>query len=93
MQESSKNKTNQLIKTLGTIIKKHRKSQGKTIYKISAEAGLPKATWRELELGLKNFRFTTLWKIADGLDIPLATLIDELSKKLGDDFSLTDDLD
>ena len=93
MQESSKNKTSQLIKTLGTIIKKHRKSQGKTIYKISAEAELPKATWRELELGLKNFRFTTLWKIAEGLDIPLSTLMNELIDTLGENFSLTDDVD
>jgi len=90
MQDNSQNKTTQLVKTLGTIIKKHRTEQGKTIYKISAEAGLPKATWRELELGLKNFRFTTLWKIADGLDISLSSLMDELSRELGEDFSLTD---
>ena len=28
--------------------------------------------------------------IAEGLDIPLATLIDELAKDLGEDFSLSD---
>ncbi|MCI1273281.1 MAG: helix-turn-helix domain-containing protein [Clostridiaceae bacterium] len=89
MQESSQNKTTQLIKTLGNIIKKHREAQGKTIYKISAEAGLPKATWRELELGLKNFRFSTLWKIAEGLDIPLGELMNELKAELGDDFTLS----
>lgn len=90
MQENSNDKIEKLIKTLGLIIKTHRKAQGKTIYKISAEAGLPKATWRELEFGLKNFRFTTLWKIAEGLDIPLAKLIQELSNELGEDFSLSD---
>jgi transcriptional regulator with XRE-family HTH domain len=89
MQESSPNKTTQLIKTLGDIIKEHREAKGKTIYKISAEAGLPKATWRELELGLKNFRFTTLWKIAEGLDIEPARLLDELKTRMGEDFSLT----
>ena len=88
MQDDSKNKVKLLTKTFGNIIKKHRIAQNKTIYGISAEAGLPKATWRELELGLKNFCFATLWKIADGLDIPLATLIDELSKEIGEDFSL-----
>lgn len=89
MQDSNNN-AQILIKTLGSIIQKHRKEQGKTIYKISAEAELPKATWREIEIGKNNFRFITLWKIAEGLDIPLADLIDELKKELGEDFSLSD---
>lgn len=90
MQGNIKNNNNLLFETFGSIIKNHRKSQNKTIYKISAEAGVPKATWRELELGLKNFRFTTLWKIAEGLDIPLGKLMDELKSKLGEDFTLSD---
>ena len=56
MQDNSKDKLTQLTKTFGILIKKHRMAQGKTIYRISAEAGMPKATWRELELGIKNFR-------------------------------------
>jgi len=90
MQETAKNKTAHLVKTFGKIIERHRTRQGKTIYKISAEACLPKATWREIERGLKNFRFANLWKIAEGLDIPPATLIEELSKELGPDFTLSD---
>lgn len=90
MQDNAQYKTAHLVKTLGCIIKQYRENQGKTIYKISAEAGMPKATWREVELGLKNFRFTTLWKVAEGLDIPPATLIEELSKELGPDFTLSD---
>lgn len=35
-------------------------------------------------------KLTTLWKIAEGLDIPLAILIDELTQELGEDFSLSD---
>lgn len=90
MQETTNKKAQELIQTLGSIIQKHRKEQGKSIYKISAEAELPKATWREIEIGKNNFRFITLWKIADGLDIPLELLIKELSEKLGQDFSLSD---
>ena len=44
MQDTAKNKTAHLVKTFGEIVENHRKSQGKTIYKISAEACLPKAT-------------------------------------------------
>lgn len=89
MQESSENKTKQLITAVGELIKKHRVKQNKTMYKISAEVGVPKATWRELELGLKDFRFTTLWKIAEGLDVPLDQFIKELIEEVGEDFSLT----
>ena len=91
MQENYQNKTFTLINTLGNLIKKHRKEQGKTMYAISAEVSMSKSTWREAEIGAcKDIKLTTLWKIAEGLDIPLATLIDELSKKLGDNFSLSD---
>lgn len=81
-----------LIKTLGEIIKRYRLSKGKTIYKISAEASISKSTWRDVEFGVsKNITLTTLWKIADGLEMPLAKLIEELSLRLGEDFSLEQD--
>ena len=91
MQESSQNKTITLISTLGSLIKKYRKEQGKTIYAISAEVAMSKSTWREAEVGIsKDIKLTTLWRIAEGLDIPLATLINDLAQELGDDFSLSD---
>ena len=91
MQYSSNAKSKELIKAIGELVKMHRVEQNKTMYSISAEAGVPKATWRELELGLKDFRFTTIWKIAEGLDIPLDQLIKELRDKLGADFTLIEE--
>ena len=91
MQYSSNAKSKELIKAIEELVKKHRVEQNKTMYSISAEAGVPKATWRELELGLKDFRFTTIWKIAEGLDIPLDQLIKELRDKLGADFTLIEE--
>ena len=90
MQYSSNTKCKKLIKAIGALVKKHRIEQNKTMYSISAEAGVPKATWRELELGLKDFRFSTIWKIAEGLDMPLDQLIKELQDDLGEEFSLSD---
>lgn len=90
MQEITKSKSEQLIKAFGQIVEQHRKAQGKTAYKISAEIALSKSTWREVELGANDLKFTTMWKIAEGLDVPLENLIDEVSLKLGEDFSLTD---
>lgn len=91
MQDCYENKTFKLINTLGALIRKHRIEQGKTMYAISAEISMSKSTWREAEIGIcRDMKLTTLWKIAEGLDIPLSTLIDELSQELGEDFSLSD---
>ena len=58
MQEISKNKTIILINALGSLIKKHRKEQGKTIYSISAEVSMSKSTWREAEIvACKDIKF------------------------------------
>ncbi len=89
MQETTKDKANQLIKTFGKIVEQHRKEQGKTAYKISAEIALSKTTWREVELGENDLKLSTMWKVAEGLDIPLEKLISEVNKELGEDFSLS----
>ena len=79
-----------LMTTLGSIIKKYRISQDKTIYKISAECSVPKSTWREAELGLcKDINLTTLWKISEGLNVPPYKILKELKNELGTGFSLT----
>lgn len=91
MQEGVNYNKIKLINALGEIIKELREGQGKTIYTISAEVGMSKSTWREAEnADCKDMKLTTLWKIAEGLDIPLAKLIDKLNTKLGKDFSLID---
>lgn len=90
MQEPVNNNNIKLIKTLGEIIKSHREEKNKTIYGISAESSMSKSTWREAELGSCNdINLTTLWKIAEGLEVTPASLLTELRDKLGDDFSLT----
>ena len=89
MQETTKDKANQLIKTFGKIVEQHRKEQGKTAYKISAEIALSKTTWREVELGENDLKLSTMWKVAEGLDIPLEKLISEVNKELGEEFSLS----
>ena len=90
MNIKNNKRAEKLISVIGKIVKKYRKKQNKTIYKISAEIGMNKESWREIEYGLKDFRFTTLWRIAEGLDIPAEQLISEVITELGDDFSLTD---
>lgn len=90
MQETSKERARKLITTFGKIVEKHRKEQGKTAYKISAEIALSKTAWREIELGENDLKLSTIWKIAEGLDIPVSNLMNEVSSELGEKFSLTD---
>lgn len=88
MQDSNVQK---LMTALGRIIAGHRKAAHKTMYKISAESSMSKSTWREAELGVcKNITLTTLWKISEGLEIPLSQLMAELKAELGENFSLTE---
>lgn len=83
--------SNKLMLAIGKIVKLHRLSTGKSIYAISAECGLAKATWREVEIAAcKNITLTTLWKIAEGLEISPAQIIEEVRNELGEDFTLID---
>lgn len=92
MQEDNlKNKKKKLVSTLGSIIRELRLKKSKSIYKISAECSMSKATWREVELGMCNdISLSTLYKISDGLEIPLYELLFKLNQVLGDNFSITD---
>ena len=87
--QSSKEK---LVRAISKIVKNHRHKIGKTIYQISAESSLDYSTWRKIETcKYKDIKLTTIWKIAQGLDIYPDNLIKELRLELGSDFNLTDD--
>lgn len=91
MQEKSNYINKFFISKLGEIIKFHREEQGKSIYNISAEASVPRSTWRDVEFAVsKDINLTNFCKIAEGLDIPADVLLKELLDKLGKDFSFTD---
>lgn len=88
MQDINKNK---LIKILGEVVKSHRLSKNKSIYRISAESSLSKSAWREVEIGAcKDINLSTLWKISEGLEIPITGLLDEVKENLGNKFTLID---
>jgi len=90
MQDFTQDKTLKLIKAVGDVVRSHRKKQAKTMYKISAETAMSKSTWREVEIGAcKDIKLTTLWRIAEGLEVSVGDLLNEVSKELGEDFSLT----
>ena len=60
-------------------IKKYRKSSNKSISLICDEIDLSKSIWSDLE---KDPQFSTLWRIAEGLNIPLSEIIIEIEHEL-----------
>lgn len=79
-----------LIKT-GEIIKKYRGK--KSISLLSNEIELSKSIWSEVEKGNKDIQLTTLWRIAEGLNIKPSELLKEIESKLDKNFSFIETSD
>ncbi len=90
MQVCNKKNKQILQITLASIIKKHRLKYNKSMFLISAEIGIARTMWGDLERAIKDPQLSTLWRVAEALEIPLSQLIIELETELGKDFSLID---
>ena len=78
----------QLQLATASVVKKNRK---KSITKSSDEIGIGKSIWADLENGVKDPQFSTLWRIAEGLDIKPHLLVKMIEEELGDDFSFIEE--
>lgn len=88
MQQKYEKNKKSLQKALAEVVKKYRKKKGKSITLISAEIGMTKSIWGDLEREQKDPQFSTIWRIAEALDIPLSMLVSEVESYLEKDFSL-----
>ncbi len=88
MQDFFKENKKYLQTKLGDLIKKERLKTNKSISLLSAEIGLTKSILADTEKGIKDPQLSTLWRLAQGLNVPLSDLIEELEKELGKHFSL-----
>lgn len=80
MQELKK----ELQLALAKVVKQHRT---KSITKSADEIAMGKSMWADLENGIKDPQFSTLWRIAEGLDIKPHVLVKMIEEELGDSFS------
>lgn len=71
-------------KAIANVVKNLRK---KSITKSADEIGMGKSLWADLENGIKDPQLSTLWRIAEGLDIKPHILIELIEKELGENFS------
>ena len=70
-----------------------RKMRNKSITKSADEIGMGKSLWADLENGIKDPQFSTLWRIAEGLEIKPHVLVEMIEKELGDNFSFLEGLE
>lgn len=90
MQKEYKKQREYLSKLLGVIIKEVRENAKKSISLSANEAEISKSVWADLEKGFKDPQFTTLWRIAETLDVPLSKIILSLEKELPENWSFLD---
>lgn len=80
MQELKK----ELQQAIAKVVKGHRT---KSITKSADEIAMGKSMWADLENGIKDPQFSTLWRIAEGLDIKPHILVKMIEDELREDFS------
>ena len=74
--------------SLAKIIKKHRQNLQLSMTKTSDEIGLTKSIWSNVEAGNRDPQLSTIWRMAEALNIPLSKIILELENELGEDYFL-----
>ena len=87
MQHYIESRRKVLKSAIAEIIKENRIRQHKSISLMCAEIGMTKSMWADLEKGIKDPQLSTLYRIAEAMNIPLSCLTIELEKKLGKNFS------
>ncbi len=81
-------KKQKLQNAIAKVVKEHRT---KSITKSADEIGMGKSMWADLENGIKDPQLSTVWRIAEGLDIKPHVLIKLVENNLGEDFSFIED--
>ena len=84
-------KTLQLIKALGKIIKRYRiENTGKSLNTFSYEYELSPGNLSRIENGQIEPKIVMLWRISEALNIPLSEIIKQLELEMNDSFSIAD---
>lgn len=79
----------ELRQAIAKVVKARRT---KSITKSADEIGIGKSLWADLENGIKDPQISTLWRIAEGLDIKPHILIKMVEDELGESFSFLENM-
>ena len=90
MQHVNSKKAKKIIKVLASILKEERIKQNKSQRLLADEFDIPKSMLSRLENGVNEPKLVSLISVCEALNIKLSKLIEELEKRLEEDFSLLD---
>lgn len=65
----------EILTQFGTILRQMRTDKGLTLLDLEVRTGINEGDISKIENGRKNFAFTTLVKLAKGLEIPVSKLL------------------
>ena len=72
-------KNKQELEQFGSILKQLRIEKGLTLLDLEVRTGINEGTLSKIENGKKNFNFTTLVKLAKGLEVPVSKLLSKFN--------------
>ena len=76
-------------KLLAETLKNYRENVAKiSISKASDQIALTKSVWSNVEAGSRDPQLTTIWRMAESLNVPLSVIIKKIEDKLGSDYFL-----
>ncbi len=78
---------------LADIIKEYRLKQHKSISLIANEINLSKSIWSDLEKGIKDPQVSTLWRIAEALNVSLSQIIKKIEIKAKDNINFIESIE
>ncbi len=84
--KKNEQKKNKLKKLLGKKVKELRTQKSQTMF--AYESGISSSIVSPLERGIKDPQFTTLWKLAEALNMPLSEFIKLIEQELPDNWHL-----
>lgn len=88
--QDKKKKIEKLKQALAEIIEEERLEQNKSVSCISAEILMSKSVWNNIEKGIRDPQYSTLWCIAEALGTTVDELNIKIRKRLGNGFSISD---
>ena len=75
------------LKLQRAVAKVVKENRTKSITKSADEIAMGKSMWADLERGIKDPQFSTLWRIAEGLDIKPHIFVKMIEDEVGKNFS------
>ena len=80
-----------LLSAIGNVVKEKRAQINKGILLLSYEYDIPSTSLAKLEKGICDVQISTLWKLSEALGMTFSEFIEEVQKKLPQNFKLTED--